>query len=588
MAQEQEEILNYLKLSDDSANLNKESRDYTALRRDLEMRLHEMETERQPWVSTWSSLATYIKPQDGQFILQQTQTQKGEKNKKEILDNFPLSALRTLSAGMLGGMSSPTKPWFRLSAPKDAKDNKEIKDWLTECEERIRAAMHKSNFYGGLSSAYSDLGLFGTAVLIIYEDHENVARVENIPVGQYFLANDDRGQITTLFRKFNMTIYQVIKKFGTDNVSDRVKQAWETKNGLHMEITIIQAIFPNKDYNPEGKGKEKWEYCDVMWEDGQNNGKLLQYRGFREKPFLAPRWLTVTGTDVYGESPAMNALPDIKTLQKLTRDKLGAVGKIVSPPLLAPMSLKDQPSYLTPNGVTYTADVQTGGMRPVYEVPYQVVTIVQNDIEIISRRIGEAFYRDLWMLLDNLEGVQPRSQMELIKREGEKILQLSPVLQKVQGELLEGAIERYFAIMFRRGQLPKPPPVVMKMFAQTENDLKVEYTSELSVAQSAKDTIPIEQMFAFVGNLAGVHPEVLDKIDFDKGIDGYGDALNVPSALIRATDKANAIREARNQQMKQQQMLEQGLALTQGAKNLSETQVGGGMNALSQMFGGSA
>lgn len=580
------EMLDYMKLSEDSKDLRKSSVDYSELRHKLEMRLHEMDTERSPWVQQWSDLATYIKPQFGAFIQQTTQTQKGAKSKKEILDNTPLFALRTCAAGMLGSLSSPTKPWFRLSSPKDAKDNRNIKDWLAESDERLRAGMHKASLYGAFFSMYFDAILFGTSVMIVHEDHHNIARIETIPIGQYYLGSDHTSEINTLMRKFNMTVYQIVDRFGLDNVSDRVRQAWDNKNGLHLEVTVIQAIFPNKDYNPQGKGKEKWEYCDVTWEEGQNNGKLLEYRGFREKPFFALRWSTLTGTEVYGESPAMDALPDIKMLQKLTKEKLTAAGKIVSPPLLAPTSLKDQPAMLIPNGITYTADVVGGRMAPVYEVPYQIMSILQNDIDIVSRRIAEAFYRNLWMLLDSLEGVQPRSQMELTQRQGERILGLSPTLQKIQAELHEGVIDRFFSIMFLRGLLPEPPPEVVEMFAQAENDLKVEYISDLLVAQNAKDTIPIEQLFALVGNLAGVHPEVLDKIDFDKGVEQYGDALNVPSSLIRATDKADGIRQARQKQAQQQQMMEQGLAMTQGAKNLSETQVGGGMNALAMMTGG--
>ena len=154
-----EEVLNYLKLSEDSTDLKK-PKDYSDLIRDLEHRLYEMKQERTPWESTWRNLATYIKPQDGGYLYNSiSHTQKGEKSKKEILDNSPLIALRTLAAGMLGGMSSPTKPWFRLSAPKDAKDNRSVRDWLTECEERVRAVMHRSNLYSALSNGYYDMGL---------------------------------------------------------------------------------------------------------------------------------------------------------------------------------------------------------------------------------------------------------------------------------------------------------------------------------------------------------------------------------------------------------------------------------------------
>lgn len=584
MAEKKQDVLNYEAMAADSKNMPL-ARDYSDLRNKLTRRLEEMRTSRSPWVTEWATLAEYIAPQMGKFILRSSQTRKGKESRKEIVNNAPYASLRTLAAGMLGGMSSPTKPWFRLTAPQDVQDDSEVKQWLAECEERIRAAMHKSNFYGALSTAYADLGLFGTHALLMYEDEETVIRCFSLPVGTYFLSADDKGDVKTLMREFNMTLYQMVERFGEKNLSDSALSMWRSRTGLEREYTLAQAIFPNKDYNPKGRGKEKWEYCDVTWEVGGDSTKLLEYKGFREKPFLAPRWSVLNGTDVYGESPAMHALPDIKSLQKLATEQLKAVGKIVSPPMLAPTSLKNEPAYLIPNGITFVPDVVAGRMTPVHEVNYQVPSIIQSMIDQVQVRIDESFFRNLWMMLDNLEGVQPRSQLELIKREGEKILQLSPVIQKVQGELLEGAIDRYFSVMFLRGLLP-PPPVSMRDKMGSKDDLKVEYTSELSVAQNAKDTVPIEQFASFTGNLAAVFPEARDKFDVDAAMDEYGSALGVNPKIIRATDKADEIREARNKQMQQQQMMEQGLAMAQGAKTLSETQVGGGTNALAMAMGG--
>ncbi|UOF77461.1 head to tail connecting protein [Caudoviricetes sp.] len=556
------------------------ARDYTELREDLEVRLSDLKQERDYWIGVWSKLSQYISPQTGKYINSPQALTRGNQSRDKILSNVTSSALRTLASGMLGGMSSPTKPWFQLSLPLGDKDDSKIKIWLSECEEVMRAVMHKSNYYASLATAYYDLGLYGTSAVIIYEDERNGIKCQNLPIGSYCLASDDDGNVTTLMREFNMTLYQMVKRYGVENLSRTAQDAWKARRGLEVEYTLIQAIFPNKDYDVDGIGTKGLEYLDVTFERGSEKGKLLEFKGFKEKPFFASRWFTVNG-DVYGESPAMEALPDVERLQYYTKKEMQATEKVLSPPLIASSSLIDQPTHLTPNGLTYVPNITEHGMRALYEINPTAISIVNGIINEIVKRINDAFYKDLWMLLDSLEGVQPRSQMELTKREGEKILQLSPVIQKVQSELLESSIDRIFSILFRQGALPPPPEALQEI-----KDLKIEYTSELSVAQNVKDTVPIEQFASFIGNLAGVFPDVRDKFAVDETVDDYGRALGLNPKVIRATDKANAIREQRNQQMQQQQMMQQGLAMAQGAKTLSETQVGGGANALALAMGG--
>ena len=591
MAKEQEmdapdNMLDYLKLSQDSTNMAKPSKDYAARRKELDYRLNELKNALSPWLPQFAEIARYLLPQFGKYISNPRNTTKGLLSKIDILNSDPVQALLTLASGLLGGLSSQNKPWFRLATPSEIQDDDQTKVWLEAVVDRMRSAMDKSGIYEEFWTTYCSAASFGTHAMIIYEDQKNMFRCENIPIGQFMLSADDRGEVTTLFREFNLTLYQMVKRYGVENLSLQAQSLWENKQGYETEYTLCQAIYPYEDYNPEGKGKEKWEYVDITWEVGGDNTNILEERGFREKPFVSPRWSRLNGVDVYGDSPAMTALNDIKMLQELTASHLKALGKMEAPPLLAPSHLKDQPSVLIPNGITYTTDVVSGRMMPVYEVPYQVSSVLRAEIDVVTARIQQVFHRDLWMLLSSMEGVQPRSAMELMQRQGEKLLQLSPTLQRMQAELLSPAIERIFSIMFRRGAFPPPPPAVVELIERGMGDLKVEYVSELSVAQNARDTIPIEQFMSFIGNLSAVFPEARDKINVDEAIDDYGPSLGVSPKLINPTKQANEVRNARNQQMQQQQMMEQGLAMAQGAKTLSETQVGGGANALAMMTGG--
>ena len=52
-------------------------------------------------------------------------------------------------------------------------------------------------------------------------------------------------------------------------------------------------------------------------------------------PYVVPKMLKAS-TEIYGRSPAMNALPDVKVLNKMVETALKAAAKQVDPPLLVP------------------------------------------------------------------------------------------------------------------------------------------------------------------------------------------------------------------------------------------------------------
>ena len=107
----------------------------------------------------------------------------------------------------------------------------------------------------------------------------------------------------------------------------------------------------------------------------------------------------------------------------------------------------------------------------------------------------------------------------------------------------------------------------------------------LAEAQRAAQTTAIERLLQFAGGLVAVQPQALDNVDVDEAIEEYGNLLNVPTHIIRDAKGIAAIRQARTQQQQQAAALQASTALAQGAKTLSQTDVGGGQNALQRMIG---
>jgi len=232
---------------------------------------------------------------------------------------------------------------------------------------------------------------------------------------------------------------------------------------------------------------------------------------------------------------------------------------------------------MLPGGVTYVNSTQGSvGFRPAYEIAPDFSGLVE-DIKEVQERIKVTFFNDLFMMISQLDTV--RTATEIDARKEEKLIQLGPVLERFENEALDPAIDCVFGIMLRAGLFP---PVPAQLAGQK---IKVEYISMLAEAQKAASTAGIERLAQFVGNIAAIQPQVMDNLDFDEMIEEYADMLGVSPKVVTALQKVAQIRAARNQQQQQAQQLQNSTAAAQGAQTLSQTDVGGGQNALQKMLG---
>lgn len=538
-----------------------------------------MKTDRYSWWTHWRELSDYLLPRRYKWLITPNQGNRGSPINQRIIDNTATVAARVLSAGMMSGITSPGRPWFKLATTSaELNDSSNVKLWLSEVEKRMQMVFAESNFYTSLATVYDDLSIFGTGVMIIYQDYDDVIRCFNTCAGEYFLQNDDRQDVSTMGREFVLTVKQVAETFGLENCSPTVQSAIQTGGAmLTREIIIGHLIERNNDYVPKAPGVKGMPWREIYWERGTGNNMLLRVRGFHDKPFIAPRW-SIVGNDAYGRGPAMDALGDVKMLQVEQKRKAQAIDKHVNPPMIADVSLKNEPASMLPGGVTYVSGNGGGiGFKPAYTVAPDFSGLVE-DIKEVQVRIKNTFFNDLFMMISQLDTV--RTATEIDARKEEKLIQLGPVLERFENEALDPSINAVFGIMLRGGLLP---PIPQELSGQK---IKVEYISMLAEAQKAASTAAIERIFGFAGNLAAVKPEILDNLDGDEAIDEYADMLGVSPKIIVSAAKVAQMRAARNQQMQQQMAIQNSQPLAAGAQTLSQTDVGGGQNALQKIIGG--
>lgn len=551
-------------------NLRKRvSRRYNALREEVNTK----------WEPQWKEIRDFIAPDAGCFYGTDSTPNDGKKTRQEIAKNTAGRSLNVFSAGLHGGTTSPARPWFKLGHqdPELAKFGP-VKEWLHETRSIMLNVFSRSYVYNALHTLYNELGAFGTGALLVEEDFDHVIRCRPFTIGEYCIATNAVQYVDTLYRRFPMTVRNIVEQFGIDNVSDNVRTMYNSYQ-IEKWVWVIHAVEPNTGRNPEMVDNRNMPFRSVYIEEqyiDSEDSKLLRLSGYEEFPYMAPRW-EVTGRNVYGKGPGSVALPDVKQLQKLEFDKLMALDKHHNPPMNADLTLREQGGVVVPGGINYV-DMGQGqtGFSPAYMVNPAVQEMMLA-IEESKKDIQESFYVDLFKMIANdyRSGV---TATEIARKHEEKLVMLGPALERLHAELLDPLIDRTFAIMLRGGMIPPPPPELQG------TELKVEYISMLAQAQKIAGIGAINDMAIFIGNMAAVKPEALDKLNVDEAIEAYADMTGVPPTMINSEEEARAIREARAMQAAQVMAAEQASQAVQGAKTLADADLDGN-NALKALTG---
>lgn len=531
-----------------------------------------LKTERASWIPHWKEISTYLLPRSGRFFTRDRN--RGDRRHNNIYDNTGVRALRVLAAGMMSGMTSPARPWFRLTtADENLADYAPVKAWLADVCTLMHRIFQRSNTYRALHSGYEELGAFGTSSNIIVADFDTVIHNYPLTAGEYAIATNWKGQVTTLYREFEKTVGEVVAEFGLDKVSLAVKNAYD-RGALDQWVPIIHAIEPRKDRDPNAADSKNMPWRSVYIEPSGRSGDVLRESGFNRFPALCPRW-SVSGGDQYGNSPGMEALGDVKQLQLEQLRKAQAIDYQTNPPLQAPTSMANREVSTLPGGVTYVDMVgPNAGLRTAFDVRIDLSHLLL-DIQDARHRVDGAFYADLFLLLANQTDVR-MTATEVAERHEEKMLMLGPVLERLQDELLAPLIEVTFQHILAAGILPPPPQELQG------HDINLVLLGILAQAQRAIATNSVDRFVGNLGAVAQFKPDVLDKFDSDKWADIYADALGLDPRIIVPDDKVQVIRA---QRQNAQAAAQQAALMNQGADTAHKLASAntGGQNALTDI-----
>lgn len=561
----------------------------------LESRLAAMRTWRYSWWTYWSKLAEYILPRRYHWLVTANLMTRGNPINQAIIDGTAGLAKNICYTGMVDGLVPTTRPWFKLGLAISASEpDANVQKWLEIAEERLYIVLAESNFYDVMAQIAEDEVVFGTAPLICYEDVHDVCWFSNPCAGEYYLSVGGKNKVDTLYTEQTKTVEQLVDFFGLEACPRQVQELWEQGGGsLQNEFVLCMAIEPNFDLAGRGRSKGSkvtvvkgpFPYRQVYWLRGVKTEKPLSKRGFRKKPFAAFRWAT-TSNDPYGRGPGMDALGDIVQLQIETRRKAEAIEKQVRPAMGADPKLKNEPASINPGHITYV-DTENGkkGFWSLYDVKIDLSAMIE-DLKEIAGRINRYFMTDVFMAITNMEGVQPRNNMEIAARKAEAMQRLGPVIGLWKTEI-RGILERVFDIMDRRGLLP-PKPKTARGLA-----LKFDFLDMVTLAQLGAETAAMEETFRVGGQLseaakaAGL-PDPLRNMNLDKAFRTYAERMNFPAEDMHTPEEV----AEQDQERAQAQQAKEMAAMPQvtqpavdAAATLAKIPPSGGSSMLGQLMG---
>jgi len=509
----------------------------------IDKKFQAMKEERDKKLALWEEISDFVAPNMGWF--DNDYPNSANRRGEEIIDSTVRRALSTLQAGMQGGLTSPSKAWFQLTVHDPALAViPAVLTWVGMVRDILINIFSQSNIYNRLHGAYGEIGAFGTAAILIEEDDLRVINARLFTAGEYAVSFDNAGLPNAFAREVWMSALDMRDSFG-DKVSGKVQSALRN----HQEgqwFKVYHIIAEDKGFGTPPKRITRFPYYSLYWEPDQESE--LQLGGYEEFPVLVPRWDTI-GSDYYGYGPGEMALPESKTLQVMRAHFLRADELSIDPPVAFPQQVLGEQMQIRPGGVYFTSDPNNAA-RPIYQVQPNFEGHLQ---AIADSRdlIKQAFFADLFLMLAQMDMQGRMTATEVNIRQQEKMQMLGPVVERLEYELLNPLVGRTYMVAMRKGLIPNPPA---EMAGQ---DIKVEYISMLAIAQKASSMDGINGLVALVTGLAGIDPEVVDKLNADEVIDQYARLSAIPAAVVNPEDQVMMVRASRQQQQAQEQQMQQ-------------------------------
>ncbi|NIA67588.1 hypothetical protein HBA54_03195 [Pelagibius litoralis] len=414
------------------------------------------------------------------------------------------------------------------SVPEEEKE--QVAETLQDITKKFHAAIWASNFETAINEALADL-MVGTAALLFNEgDDDQPFHFSAWPQFALGFGEGPNGTIGDVSREVSMLPSIAQKEWPDAEISD--EQTKEATDGKEQKRAYIEITYPDDDSFSVLPGGDigrptKWFYAVI---DKKDKRQILKaQRAFETaSPWIVTRYKKATN-EIRGRGPVFDALPDIRTLNKVVELVLmnasiatsGVWTGIDDNVFNTNMSLFQPGSVITVG----SNSTENPTLRPL-EFPgsFDVSQLLLSDYR---SQIRQALFDE--DLPDVNDGV--RSATEIIERRQRQIKDFGPAAGRIQKELLEPLVLRGIHILRRKGLVNIPK--ALRIDGQFIN---IQIVSPLAQLQNLDDIQKVLQAIEL--SQAAVGPE-LTQLNFkvEEVPKFIAEQMGVPQDLVRNKDE---------------------------------------------------
>lgn len=517
-------------------------------------------SEKLLWNSLWHEIGELMLPNRADFVTKRAQ---GERRTRRLFDTTALEGVDRLAAAKSGTVTPNTTRWidFELPRPKWMGPSSEVDEWLVEAAEVTFASFQHSNWAAEAYSADLEHIAFGTKGVFIEEHPDFVHPVfQAVPLSQYAVSFGHDGMVNIVWRDIRMPVWEAKDRWKFENLGEEFQKTYESDP--FKLVTIVHCVY-RQDVPISRKGGRQFPVGSIYF--NPNDYHRLEESGYWEWPFPVSRWST-TGIEVYGRGPGMLVLPDVQTLNKADELALKSWAQAVQPPYL----------YLHDGIVPQRPDLRPGRGTAVKQIdPPAIVpfpTAARLDYDSMKRDDKRAAVRRM-LYMDQIQfvperGKTPASATEIQARLQIMLQILGPTLSREEFEFLEPAVNRVFAINYRRRKIRPAPPSVVELARLNGGQIMAQFVGPIARAKRQSTLAAIQNTFAIAANTAQVKPDIIDTLDWDEGMRQMAQIEGVPMSVIRRREDVAKIRQSRIEAQQQQMQLENAATAAGAAKDM--------------------
>jgi len=419
-------------------------------------------------------------------------------------------------------------------------------------------------------TAYADFATFGQTVITV-----RLNRMQDDLIYRCWhlrdvaWMEDEDGKICCIFRRWKASNRTLMRLFDDRTVPggrtsvhpnvarDAITKPEEERDCYHLMVAADM-------YDGEGRGMP-WR---SIYYDASNDHEMESV-GQKNREYIIPRWLTVSGSQ-YAHSPAtVAALPEARLLQSMTYTLLEAGEKVVNPPMLAAEQAIRSDMALYAGGVTYydaEYDEKTGEALRALTQDIRGMPL-SKEMQMDSRTLlAQCFY------LNRLTLPQRGAEMtayEVGQRIQEYIRNALPLFEPMEAEYNGALCEETFNVLMQSGAFGSPQDMP-KALRGAETDYQ--FASPLHDAveeQRGHKFLEASQMLA---QAAAIDKSVYGLIDAKTALRDALEGIGTPIRWMRSEAEVDEMASAEAAAAKTQELLAnmgQGAVV---AKDLAQAQ----------------